>query len=332
MAVLLFGAAAVLFGTWEYLPPADRLAETLRDDNAAVTAGGYVGVFSAFFMIWFAGSLFRVLRERERGRGWLSVLALGGGVTGGVALAVGFATIIASAARAGTDAGISDIEAVALYDVYSQVLGQVFGLGVALLLAATAAVSLRTGLLPAWAAWVSVVIAIALVTPVAWIFLAAGVVWLVVASLWLYVRDPSASSPRADLGPDPTGAASRYSLERRPQSFGEDVEEDEPQEAVERRPAESRQHLVEGVLEGQDDRGRDEEDHDHHRQHEGYHGRVHDEAGPGRGPPLVRAESLETTRVSHPRLDRPPACHVPVPPVACLHTSSVRLRGERGIG
>jgi hypothetical protein len=78
IALVLFSIGAALLGIYDYLPAADRLQEILSDNATNVFAGGYIGSISAFFMIWFAGSVFSVLREREGGTGWLSMIAFGG--------------------------------------------------------------------------------------------------------------------------------------------------------------------------------------------------------------------------------------------------------------
>jgi hypothetical protein len=178
IALVLFSIGAALLGIYDYLPAADRLQEILSDNATNVFAGGYIGSISAFFMIWFAGSVFSVLREREGGTGWLSMIAFGGGVASGVALAVGFSAILASGARAGAEGGITPVEAVTMYDLYSQVLGGMFAIAMAVFIGATAVVSLRTSVFPKWFGWVSALVAVGLLTPFAYAVLALVLVWL----------------------------------------------------------------------------------------------------------------------------------------------------------
>jgi hypothetical protein len=94
--------------------------------------------------------------------------------------------------RAGAEGGISPIGAVTLFDFWGQVMGQMFGFGLAVLIAATAVVSLRSDAFPAWFGWASVVRAFGLLTPIAYIMLAFAMIWLVVVSIWLYIRGSSA--------------------------------------------------------------------------------------------------------------------------------------------
>ncbi len=191
IAVVLFGIGAALLGIYEYLPTADRLVEILSGNATNVLAGGYLGSISAFFLMWFAGSVFSALREREGGTGRLSMVAFGGGVTSGVALAIGFSAILASGARAGTEGGITPVEAVTMYDLYAQVVGGMLAITMAVFIGATAVVSLRTLIFPKWFGWVSALIAFGLLTPVGYAALALVLVWLLVVSVWLYGRGRS---------------------------------------------------------------------------------------------------------------------------------------------
>jgi hypothetical protein len=191
VTVVLMAIGAALLGIYEYLPSADRLKEILSDNATNVFAGGYIGSISAFFLMWFAGSVFSALREREGGTGRLSMVAFGGGVASGVALAIGFSAILVSGARAGAEGGITPVEAVTIYDLYGQILGQGFAITMAVFIGATAVVSLRTLMFPRWFSWVSALIAFGLLTPIAYAVLALVLVWLLVVSIWLYRRGVS---------------------------------------------------------------------------------------------------------------------------------------------
>lgn len=191
VSMALLVVAALLFNQWEFLPSAETLTEDLTDNDVVIGVASYVGIVAAFFLIWFAGSMYRILRPKEDRPGWLSVLAFGGGLTAGFGLAIGFSFIAIAAARAGSGEGIMPGEAIALYDLSAQILGQASSVGMAVLLMATAIISLRSALMPAWAAWLTVLIAIGLLTPIAWIVLFAMLVWVAVVSAWFYLREPA---------------------------------------------------------------------------------------------------------------------------------------------
>lgn len=186
ITVVLMIAGAAMFGVYDYLPPADKLTEILSDNPTRVFTAGYLGSISAFFLIWFAGIVFNTLRKQEGGTGWLSSVAFGGGVASSVALAAGFTAILTTGTRIGAEGGISPIELVTIYDLYSQILGQMFAITMAVFIGATAALSLRTGIFPSWFGWASALIALGLLTPIAYIVLALVLVWVLVVSIWFY--------------------------------------------------------------------------------------------------------------------------------------------------
>jgi hypothetical protein len=194
VAVVLIIIGAALIGALVWLPSADRAVEIFSDNPIRVSAGGYAGLISAIFMIWFAGSVYSALREREGGTGRLSLVAFGGGVASGVVLAAGFSFVMVSGARAEAGGGISPAEAVALYDLYSSVFAGMFNITMVVFIGATAAVSLRKAVFPAWFGWVSVLIAFGLlILFIGYIVLAPALVWLLVVSIWLYRRGASAA-------------------------------------------------------------------------------------------------------------------------------------------
>jgi hypothetical protein len=188
LAVVLFYAGAALIGIYDYLPAAEKIADYLMDNAARVMAGGYLGSISAVFLIWFAGSVRSVLASYEGGNGRLSDVAFGGGLGASIALALGFTFIITAAARAGAEGGITAVGAITVHDLWGQILGYVTSLMLAVFIGATASISLRTDLFPNWFGWLSVLLAIGLLTPLNYIFIFPGTLWLLVISVWLYVR------------------------------------------------------------------------------------------------------------------------------------------------
>lgn len=191
VSVVLVMVGAATFGVYDYLPSGDRLQGIFSDNPPKVYLAGYIGALSAFFLLWFAGSVYSALREREGGARRLSMVAFGGGVASGVALAVGYTAMVAAGARAGAPGGISPVGAVTLHDFYGQVLGQMFATTLAVFIGASAVVSLRTGMFRAWFGWVSALIAFGLLTPIAYIILALALVWLLMVSIWLFRRGAS---------------------------------------------------------------------------------------------------------------------------------------------
>ncbi len=191
VTVVLVIIGALLFGAYDYLPSADRAVEIFSDNPIRVMVGGYLGSLSAFTLIWFSGSVYSALREREGGTARLSMVVFGGGVASSVALAAGYSVLVTAGVRAGAPGGISPVGAVTLYDLYGSILGQMFAITLAVFIGATAVVSLRTGMFPAWFGWVSALVAFGLLTPIAYIVLGLAVIWMIVVSIWLYRRGAS---------------------------------------------------------------------------------------------------------------------------------------------
>lgn len=187
-AIAVMLAGVVLFNNYDFLPLAEDVADFLNSNPSRVYAGGYVASLSAFFLIWFAGSLRSVLVEEEGGTGRLATIAFGGAVAAAVVLGTSFVGILTSGLRAGAPGGITPTGAVTMFDLWGQLTGQLFPTFIAVFILATAVVSLRGKLFPSWFGWVSVVIAVGLLTPLAYMVLALVLVWISAVSIWLYIN------------------------------------------------------------------------------------------------------------------------------------------------
>lgn len=191
VSVVLFLVGAVVISNYDFLPPAEKVADYLNSNPTRVYVGAYLASISGFFLIWFAGSVYSALREREGGTGRLSMIAFGGGVASAVALGIAFTSILSAGLRAGAPGGITPVGAVTMFDFWGQIAGQMFAISLAVFIGATAVLSIRTDVFPAWFGWVSVLVAFGLLTPVAYFILAFAVVWLLVVSIWLYLKGAS---------------------------------------------------------------------------------------------------------------------------------------------
>lgn len=201
VSVVILIIGVLIFNYYEFLPSAENIADFLNNNASRVSAGGYIGSLSAFFLIWFAGSVRSALLEREAGEGQLSLVAFGGGLAAAIALGISFIGIFASGLRAGAPGGIPTVAAVAMYDFWTQLTGQLFSIFMAVFVGATAIVTLRSGLFPRWFGWVSALVAIGLLTPYAYALLVLAFIWMFVVSIWLYLKGAPVGEPSALVEP-----------------------------------------------------------------------------------------------------------------------------------
>ena len=197
VSVALFIIGAVVISNYDFLPPAEKVADFLNGNPTRVITGAYIALISVFFLIWFAGSVRSALLAREGGTGRLSMVAFGGGVAAAAALGTSFTVALSAGFRASAPGGITPIGAVTMFDFWGQMMGQRFAIGLAVLIGATAVVSIRSAVFPAWFGWVSALVAVGLLTPAAYMVLALAVVWLLVVSIWLYLRGASETKQSA---------------------------------------------------------------------------------------------------------------------------------------
>ena len=186
--VILMGIAVVLVGQYEHLPPIGELAEFFRENADRISIGGYIGSVAAFFLFWFAGSLRSVLRRAGTGDSVLADIAFGGAVAGGILLAVAFSGLQGMAMRAATAGGIGADAVAVMNDSWSQMIGLAMPIGLAACCAATGLVIVRTDLLPGWFGWLSVILAVGLLTPLSYAVLGLAILWLAILSIWLFAR------------------------------------------------------------------------------------------------------------------------------------------------
>jgi hypothetical protein len=140
-------------------PPAAILSYFGEHDT--VVLGSFLLMLAAVAFLWFAGSLRAVLRRKEDGEGRLSAIAFGGGVAAGVFMLAGPAANLFGALFAQQ---LTAAQAQTFY-LFGDVFLYPAAMGAAVLVAATALVALRTAVLPRWAAWASMVLALWLLIP-----------------------------------------------------------------------------------------------------------------------------------------------------------------------
>jgi hypothetical protein len=171
---------------------ADAVADFYNDKATAIAIGMMLSLISVFFLAWFVAALRRHLRISEGADGWISPLVGGGGAATLTLLAAGFALNSAGALRA-RESGIAPDVAAVFYDSSLALTGLAASVAMAVLLAATAVITLQFGALPRWFGWVSAVLAtLGIVTPVSFVLSLLFPLWVGVAAVLLARRSPTA--------------------------------------------------------------------------------------------------------------------------------------------
>jgi hypothetical protein len=213
VVLMLTGAAFVTD-----VPAADASAQEIAGylgdsgNHTRNIIGAYLWVLGGLAFLGFMAGLRAVLRRAEGEPGTLSSLVFGAGV---VFTAVWSVSAVALAAVAYavefSDAPVTDPDIVRVLPQLGSLLLLVGGGFAGLLLVlATSVLAFRTGVLPRWLAWLGILVAIALVFPVAYMNILPLVGWVGVASVVLLVRGKAAAvaapGSRYDSGTPPAAA------------------------------------------------------------------------------------------------------------------------------
>ena len=168
----------------------DAVAEFYTDKGTAIAVGMMLSLISVFFLAWFLAALRHRLSITEGRDGWLTPLAWGGGVATATLLAAGFALNSAGALRA-RESGITPDVAAVFYDSGLAMIGLAGTVAMAVLLAATCAVTLGFGAFSRWFGWATGVLAVlGLITPVAFVLSLLFPLWVAVAAVLLMRKPP----------------------------------------------------------------------------------------------------------------------------------------------
>lgn len=163
------------------------------DDGDSQIVSAVLAALAGTLLVFFGGSLRRVLRDAEGPGGTLSAVAFAGLIIVAVGLAID-ATITFALAETADDirpAAVQALSALWSNDFIPFIMGtQIF-------LLATGLSVLRHGALPKWIAWIAIVLAVIALTPIGFVsFLGAGIL-VGVISVLLTMRARSAG-PHTD--------------------------------------------------------------------------------------------------------------------------------------
>jgi hypothetical protein len=161
-----------------------------------------LAVYAVAALVWFAASVRSAIATVERGANRLATLSFAGSVI----LAVGLATSAAFSFVAADTVGDVPPTVTQTFSVLNNDFFFPISLGVALMLGAAGVAALRYAWLPAWAGWVSLLIAVAAVTPVGFFAILAAAIWVLVVSVVLFRRESAAAANTPAAGSPPAPA------------------------------------------------------------------------------------------------------------------------------
>lgn len=149
-----------------------------------------IGAWATFAFVWFAASVYSVLRAAEAGVARLSALSFGGALIG----ATGFLALLSIGFAAAESADDVPPAVLVTLTALDNNFFFMIAVGFGLFFASTGLLALRTGVLPAWASWLTILIGIVCISPIGFFALLVGLIWIVVMSIVLYRRGASAPS------------------------------------------------------------------------------------------------------------------------------------------
>jgi hypothetical protein len=199
LAIAVIAAAFIVFP--EEFPETDEsLADIVtfwrdHDDEASLSAALFA--LGAVPYMWFAGYLRVTLRAAEPAPGRLSALSFAGAIlfAGAVAIGASLQFVLGEAVEDLSPAAIQTLNALNSQFFFTYAVG----LGVFMLANAVAIIRYR-GLHVAFG-WTALILGIAALTPAGFFAFIASGLWVLVASIYLYVRGARTSAAPAPTAP-----------------------------------------------------------------------------------------------------------------------------------
>jgi len=190
VALLILGLTKI--GMNNYLASVDSIVTFLDDNASHMGTWVYIGLLAAFLMVWFAGSMSSAVDTGDGETGRLARITFGGGLGTGIITAITFAMTSAASDRASVAVGsISPEGATTLYDLRSSLVGTALPLTLALFAGAAGAAIIQSDRFPRWFGWLGVLAALASISPIGYLGQVVPMIWLAIASVWLFIQGMS---------------------------------------------------------------------------------------------------------------------------------------------
>jgi hypothetical protein len=176
---------------------ARKVVSFYSDNDTREIIAAVVLALSTVSLLYFSAMLRDRFRAALPGPSVLPAFAFGAGVVtaGGFLAAAGIHFALADYAE-----DIQPAAAQALNALDSDFFLP-FSTGLAALVLASSLVAIRTKLLPTWLGWVGIVMFIVSFTPAGFISFGLGGIWIIIASILLYLRGETAAVAPAASGP-----------------------------------------------------------------------------------------------------------------------------------
>jgi hypothetical protein len=165
---VLFGGGSAL---WAFDQPArdagtGDIVSFYENTSTEILIGGTMSIISVAFLVWFGAVLHEHLRAAEGSRrSGMPLVAFAGAVLT-AAVGLGAETINMAGALSADDGQLTGDTAQIYFDVSYALGAPAAGVAIAMVATPTALIALRTGrLVPRWAAWLALLVAIAMLTP-----------------------------------------------------------------------------------------------------------------------------------------------------------------------
>ncbi len=190
VALYVLSAVIGLSDSPDFAGPSEEIAQYYVDNNDEILMSTVLAAIATPFFIFFAGCLRTAIARVEGGTTRLATTAFGSAMAA-VALGIGGVMVNAMAAlRVDEQGEISSEVATAYFDIGQILSFAAVPAAIAAGLAATAVASLRyRAVLPAWLAYLTLVLALVdVIPPISWIGTMVGILWVLVVSVLLYTQ------------------------------------------------------------------------------------------------------------------------------------------------
>jgi hypothetical protein len=144
--------------------PAANLKYYVANDTDAML-GGMVLLLAAVFLLWFLGSIRRVLSMAEGGDGRVTAIGFAGGTVGVALLVAGLVAFVLPAARFDEQNKLDSITATVFTDLSNGLMGIAAPISLGILLVATAVVGIRHGAFPKVWSWFTALLGVIMLIP-----------------------------------------------------------------------------------------------------------------------------------------------------------------------